>query len=302
MSFQQFLEQKKTNYSTRRRSGLLCRPNGRSSDFIAPNLATGCELACSYCYVARHRAFGNPLEQYTNLQEIWNSVEEHWKNLPPKTPNQCDPNFWTYDIGESTDCLSPKNIDSTIWYIQRFVSNTTAKPTFATKLAGPRGLQPIPNPRMARVRVSLAPQSVIDKVEKATSTLAKRIAGINELFDLGYEVHVNFSPVIAYKGWRDDYVNLFKQLDAGISDAVKQQLKCEVIFLTHHKGLHESNLSWIPEAEDLMWQPKFQEYKTTERGDSSVLRYQYQIKSKLVDVFKQIVADQLSYCEIRYIF
>jgi hypothetical protein len=24
----------------------------------------GCELACSYCYVARHRAYRNPLELY----------------------------------------------------------------------------------------------------------------------------------------------------------------------------------------------------------------------------------------------
>jgi DNA repair photolyase len=302
MSFAKFLEEKKNNYSQRNRVGLQCRPNGRSTDFIAPNLATGCELACSYCYVARHRAFGNPLEQYTNIDDIWLAVKSHYQALPSKVANQCDPTHWTYDIGESTDCLTPKNIANTNWYVQKFVKETNAKPTFATKLAGGRGLLPLDRPRMARVRVSLAPESVVAKVEKATSTVAKRIEGINELFDLGYEVHINFSPVIVYKGWRDDYINLFKQLDAGIRDDVKQQLKCEVIFLTHHKGLHDSNMIWIPEAEEIMWQPNLQEYKTTERGDTSVLRYQYQIKSKLVDIFKDTIAIHLPYCTIRYIF
>lgn len=292
---------KKQAFSERARTGVVCKPNGRSSDFIAPNLATGCELACSYCYVARHRAYGNPLEQYTNLDYIWKSVHAHHSALPPKTPNQCDPQFWTYDIGESTDCLSPKNIDNTNKYIQLF-QTTSAKPTFATKLAGTRGLLELNKPRMARVRVSLAPQCVVSKVEKATSTVSKRIQGINELFDLGYEVHVNFSPVIVYKGWRDDYIKLFQELDHTLRDEVKQQLKCEVIFLTHHEGLHESNLRWIPEAEELMWKPEWQEYKTTERGDSSVLRYQYQIKSKLVDAFRLLVSEHIPYCQIRYIF
>ena len=91
MSFQEFLQAKKSNLSSRQRKGLVCRPNGRSTDFIAPNLATGCELGCSYCYVARHRDYGNPLEQYTNRAEIFKSVLDHYVTLPAKPPNQCDP-------------------------------------------------------------------------------------------------------------------------------------------------------------------------------------------------------------------
>ena len=304
MSFQEFLIAKKSNLSQRARVGLTCRPNGRSTDFIAPNLATGCELACSYCYVARHRDYGNPLEQYTNHSDIFKSVLAHYVTLPAKTPNQCDPEVWTYDIGESTDCLSPKNIDGTREYIKYFLDNTNAKPCFATKLATGRNLGALDRSKhgMARVRVSLMPQVVASQVEKATSTIDKRIQSIQELYDLGYEVHINFSPVVVYKGWRDDYAKLCGQIDSCISDDVKRQLKCEVIFLTHHASLHNSNLRWIPEAEDLMWKPEWQEYKTTERGDSSVLRYQYQIKSKLVEIFKDIIANHLSYCKIRYIF
>ena len=54
---------KKSLASERIRRGLDIKPNGRSTDYIAPGLATGCSLACSYCYVARNRVFGNPIEK-----------------------------------------------------------------------------------------------------------------------------------------------------------------------------------------------------------------------------------------------
>lgn len=40
---------KKSLSTERVRRGLDIRPNGRSTDYIAPGLATGCSLACSYC-------------------------------------------------------------------------------------------------------------------------------------------------------------------------------------------------------------------------------------------------------------
>ena len=281
---------------------MLVKPNGRSTDFIVPSFATGCEMACSYCYVARHRAYANPLEQYSNKEEIWFNVETHWRSLPQnKTPNQCDPVYWTYDIGESTDCLSPKNIDITNWFISKFMT-TNAKPSFATKLSGTRGLIDIPRRSMARVRVSLMPQKISDLTEKATSKINKRIDGINKLYELGYEVHINFSPVIVYDYWKKDYIDLFKTIDKALSNEVKEQLKCEVIFLTHHAGLHESNLKWNKEGEEVMWKPNWQELKTTQRGDSSVLRYKYEIKNKLCDGFSLLLKEHLPYCKIRYIF
>ena len=33
------------------KKSLSARPNGRSSDFIAPSTSNGCAMACSYCYV-----------------------------------------------------------------------------------------------------------------------------------------------------------------------------------------------------------------------------------------------------------
>jgi DNA repair photolyase len=299
------MDVKKSGTFERERKGLKIKPNGRSADFIIPSFAIGCELACSYCYVARHRAFGNPLELMINRDAIWESIKTHWQQLPPKPPNQIDPQYWVYDIGESTDCLTPKVVETTRWFVQQFLSDSGAKPTFATKVARPDVLDDINayGPARARVRVSLMPQTIADVVEYGTSRMDKRIAAIDGFLAKGYEVHVTFSPVIAYKGWYHDYQQLMRDLDRGISPAAKAQLKAEVIFLTHHEALHQSNLNWVPEAEELLWTPQWQELKTTQQGDSGVVRYKaFSTKKVLEKLFRQLMAEELPYCPIRYMF
>lgn len=81
---------------------------------------------------------------------------------------------------------------------------------------------------------------------------------MNELVAAGYEVHVNFSPVIVSDEWESDWRQLFEQMDSRLTAATKQQLKAEVIFLTHNAQLHEVNLSWHPRAEDILWRPDLQ--------------------------------------------
>lgn len=299
-----FIQTKKAGQTQRPRKGLVVRPNGRSADFIIPSFATGCELACSYCYVARHRPFGNPLERYENTEAIWQAVTAHWQALPPKAvPNQCDPTAWTYDIGESTDCLSPAVVATTRTFIERFLDETDAKPTFATKLAtGPQVLEAIPHaPRQARIRLSLSPAAVIKQLEAGTSPLEARLVAIEKLHAMGYEVHLNFSPVVVYEGWVTDYIRLFKQIRLLVAPEVLRELACEVIFLTHHPKLHEANLAWRPAAEALLWTPQWQETKTNERGDA-VLRYQARIKAQLVARFEQLLARHLPEVRLRYIF
>jgi DNA repair photolyase len=305
MSETRYFEAKKAGHGTRERKGLLVKPNGRSADFIIPSFVVGCELACSYCYVARHRPFGKPLALMTNREAIWEGIASHYQTLGPKAPNQTDPLRWTYDIGESSDCLTPKVVESMRWFIQQFLNHTEAKPTFATKVAGARFLDAIQNHGIgrARVRISLMPQHIADVVERGTSRIDARIAEMDRFLAKGYEVHLNFSPVIAYQGWVADYRALCRRIDSIISPEVKSQLKAEVIFLTHHPALHEQNLSWRPEAESLLWTPQWQESKRTQQGDAQVVRYQaIAIKQPLIDAFRQVLAEELPYCMIRYIF
>jgi spore photoproduct lyase len=284
--------------------------NGRSTDFIMPGFATGCDLSCSYCFVARHRAMGNPIEQYTNLRTIWKETEKHFKKLPlKKEPNQCDPYYWTYDIAENTDALLPRNINTTNIFIEAFMRGSNVKPSFATKISNSTKLIDVNQynekgkPRRARVRASLMPQRISTIVEVGTSPIESRIRNLNSMYLKGYEVHINFSPIILTKAWLQDYKELFKLIDSILLPEVKEQLKCECIFLTHSEKLHNSNLTWNAKAEPYLWNPNVQELKTTQRGDSSVVRYKaLTIKKKAIEDFRTHLATYLPYCKIRYIF
>lgn len=97
-----YLEEKKEGSCTKKLKNLHIKPNNQSADFIAPPFAVGCELSCSYCYVGRHREFGNPLHISENTNEIIDAIVEHYYQQPSKFPdysNQQDEWQWTYDVG-----------------------------------------------------------------------------------------------------------------------------------------------------------------------------------------------------------
>ena len=299
-----YFQLKKAGYSTREKKKLIVRENGRSGDFIIPNFANSCEMACSYCYVARNRPQGNPLEVYTNLDEIIQVTKDHAATLPSKVANQCDPDYYVFDIGEGVDCLTPNVLPITNKVISSLVEVPNIKPSFATKAGSPTRVAKLidcPIPYKARIRASLSPQKVADIVEVGTAKMVDRLHGLNLAYSKSFECHLNLSPVILTKTWIKDYIELFQLINSVLTDEVKKQLKLEIFFLTHSDRLHELNLEWIPEAERLLWVPAIQEYKVNNRG-SKLLRYKWQIKQQAVAKMKELVKQYLNYAEIRYIF
>jgi hypothetical protein len=107
--------------------------------------------------------------------------------------------------------------------------------------------------------------------------------------------------VVVYEGWTADYTELFRQVDAALSERAKAQLAAEVIFLTHNEALHEVNLRWHPKAEEQLWTPRWQEAKVSENGAVNV-RYRALIKGKMIAGFRELLAREIPYCRIRYIF
>jgi len=278
------------------------RPNGRSGDFIASSIASGCGLSCAYCYVPRHKGFANPISTFVNIEQICSAIERHSTKQGPKVaPNQVDPHLWVYDIGENSDCsvdaLVSDNVKDLVALFRRLPH---AKASFATKYVNRELLQYDPQGK-TRIRFSLMPQNIARIVDVRTSKMTERITAINDFVDAGYEVHLNFSPVIIYDGWQNDYVALFQQIDAALSTQAKAQLKSEVIFLIHNERLHDVNLRWHPQAEKLLWQPAIQEPKVSEMGGNNV-RYKRGLKGQAVAKFCALLAQTLPYCTVRYAF
>jgi spore photoproduct lyase len=284
------------------KKSLRAEPNSRSSDFIAPSHANGCAMSCSYCYVPRQKGYANPISVFVNIEQIAAYLTRHAAKLGWKIePTQIDPKFWVYDIGCNSDCSVDAMVSDNVRdLVALFRTLPTAKASFATKFVN-RDLLSYDPQGKTRIRLSLMPQGVAKVVDVRTSSIAERIASINDFYQAGYEVHLNFSPVIYYEDWQADYRELFDQLAQVLKPEVKQQLGAEVIFLTHNEKLHQINLGWHPKGEQLLWKPELQETKYSQIGGRN-LRYRRGLKSRLVDEFRSLMNKQLPEYQIRYAF
>jgi spore photoproduct lyase len=284
------------------KKSLSARPNGRSSDFIAPSTSNGCAMACSYCYVPRRKGYANPITVFTNIDKILGYLERHAGRQGPKTvPNQCDPRDWVYDLGENGDCSVDALVSDNVHdLVDLFARLDGAKASFATKFVNrdlldwdPRG--------GTRVRFSLMPEPMSRLLDLRTSRIAERIAAVDEFVEAGYEVHLNFSPVVVHEGWLEEWAELLDQVADGVGDAARRQLACEIIFLTHNEQLHEVNLGWHPRGEEQIWRPDLQQPKRSQNGQWNV-RYKSTWKSRWVGQLTELVEQRLPGCRVRYAF
>ena len=284
------------------KKGLAFRPNGRSAHFIAPSTSNGCAMACAYCYVPRRKGFANPISIFVNIEDTCRALVRHaGKQGPLPEPDQIDAAAWVYDLGEngdlSVDALLCDNVRD---LVATFRDIPNGKGSFATKYVNRDLLGYDPQGR-TRIRFSLMPEHISRVVDVRTSPIGERIAAIDDFVRAGYEVHVNFSPVIVYPGWENEWRALFAQVDAGLSPEAKQQLKAEIIFLTHNAQLHEVNLQWHPRAEEFLWTPSTQEVKRSQGGMWN-LRYRVAWKRQWLDRFQALLAEVMPYCGVRYAF
>ena len=268
---------------------LVTKPNNNSANCIAPNLVYGCFGGCidTYCYMSRyngHRVFVNE-----NVDDIFNSVVE-WEKTFTKEPDQQDPIYTMVDIACNTDLvLMQKHLpEPLIDYLKRYDDHPQLNTTMATKYPNLLNLDVRDFNKPPRVRVSLMPQKFADILEPKMQKIESRIHEINRLKDLGWEVHINYSPLVFTHGWKDEYRDLFEAVKkiAGVN-------KCEVIALTNH---HYQMEKASPEAQELM------KYSCEVKNNSGVMRYPLKWKTGWLNEFKKEYEKFFSLDTIRYIF
>ncbi len=298
-----WMQMKRENLVLGIKSGLTHTKNGRSADFIAASNSNGCLSSCQYCYVARRKGGSNPLTVFINIEEIAASIRKHQRKLGAKlTPNQCDANFWTYDIGCNADLSADTDVcDNPAFLIKEFATMEFAKATFATKTVRDEYWLKLDPKGRTRIRYSLMPQNVARYVDIGTSPISERIASVNTLVEAGYEVHFSFAPIIVHGGdlWKKEWRELFREIDDTLSDRAKNQLQCEAFFLTHSKDLHETNMQWNARGEEFLWNPELQVPKKTA---PDTLVYDYDFRRRELAEFLQTLDKCLPYCPVRYSF
>ncbi len=281
------------------RKSMIIRESGRSSDFITPSFGYGCLYKCTYCYMRRHVKNGVTIA--SNTHEILDALDRHlWLIKWPKEPNQTHEKYYTYDFSCNEDYVLHLKYHDWEYLFDYFKSNDKAMGTAATKYVNKKMLGYDAN-RKIRIRFSIMPQALSDKLEPGTSKIIDRIKAINDFYEAGYDVHVNYSPIIMYDDFVDGYTKLFKLVDEIVDDKIKSKVKAECIFLTHNKEMHNYNIINGVKDEKLIWRPDLQEPKTSEYGCLNI-RYKHFYKDRYIKTFKTMLKDNAGWQSIRYIF
>ena len=268
---------------------LNTKPNNNSANCIAPNLVYGCFGNCvdTYCYMSRYN--GKRVFVNTNVMDIVSSVFE-WAKTYNKVPDQQDPTYKMVDVACNSDLvLMQKYLPIPLFnYLKMYDYHPEINTTMATKYPSLLKDDVSNFDKKPRVRVSLMPQIYSDVLEPKMQNIESRIHDINRLKDLGWEVHINYSPVIVAPGFRTEYSNLFEKVNS-----IAGENKCEVIMLTNHKFQMEK--AGKP-ARELM--RRSNEIKNKQ----GVMRYPLPMKSKAIEIFKEEYSKHFKLETIRYIF
>ena len=278
------------------RKTFTIRESGRSTDFISPSFGHGCLYDCSYCYMKRHKPDG--LSVATNTNDILTEINNHAFFTPVDKPNQTHSNYTTYDISCNEDFALHAKYHEWERIFEFFRDHPIAMGSFATKYVNPNLTTFDPEGKV-RIRFSLMPQHMADIHEPNTSKIIDRIKAINAFVDAGYDVHINYSPVIVYPGWLEDYADLFDTVDTYVD--YKDIVLSEVIFLTHNFKKHFVNLQKYSNTEITLWRPDIQETKTSQYGGENI-RYKISDKKKFIKQFKELHESKIPWNKIRYIF
>ena len=268
---------------------LETKPNNNSANCIAPNVIYGCFGGCvnTYCYMSRYN--GTRVYVNKNVDQIFNSVVE-WEKTYYKQPDQQDPIYTMVDVACNSDLvLMQKHMpEPLIDYLKRYDDHPRLNSTMATKYPNLLRLNVNHFNKKPRVRVSLMPQRYSKILEPKMQLIRHRIYDINRLKELGWEVHINYSPLVFYPGWKEEYNALFRKVKevAGVN-------KCEVIALTNHRN---QMAKASPEARELMRRS----YEI--KNQSGVMRYPIAHKGRLISEFKDIYKKYFPLETIRYIF
>lgn len=281
------------------RKAMIIRDSGRSSDFITPSFGYGCLYKCNYCYMRRNNK--KRLTIASNTNEILDTIARHlWLLKWPKIPNQTHKTYYTYDFSCNEDYVLHARYHEWEKLFDYFKHEPKAMGTAATKYVNKKLLDYNAN-RKVRIRFSIMPQVLADKLEPNTSKIVDRIKAVNDFYEAGYDVHLNYSPIIMYDDFVKDYTDLFQLVDSIVDSSIKDKVKAECIFLTHNKDMHKYNIDNNTKGENLLWNPELQEDKTSQYGGKNI-RYNRFYKEKYIKTFRHMLNENISWQKIRYIF
>jgi len=167
------------------------------------DLIEGCPLSCSYC-ILKHYIKSDVIKVNRNIDHVINQVDSIIENDKS--------HIWRFGTGELSDSLVfDRRYGLNRPLIEYFGEKKRALLELKSKWAQIDHLIPFLN-RFTIISFSLAPQAIIEKEEKRSSPLYKRLKAAKKAQDRGCFIGLHLDPIIIYEGFEKDYYYLVEDI------------------------------------------------------------------------------------------
>ncbi|MCX7843677.1 MAG: spore photoproduct lyase [Clostridia bacterium] len=211
---QKYARAKKTLVVATKKSMKLdvCKP---SADFEF-SLATNCPGNCEYCYLQATQGYKPYLRTYVNLEDIFNTIKRHI--------NKEENSVTVFEAASSGDPLALEHLTGSLGKtIEFFGALHNARLRVVTKFDNVDSLLDLNHKGHTRFRVSINSRYVINSFEHNTASFEERIVAASKLSKAGYPIGFIVAPIMIYKGWKEEYKELFDRLKHSIDITISPE-------------------------------------------------------------------------------
>ena len=262
-------------------------PNHKVSDFLVPYTSSGCSAMCLYCYLVCNYNKCSYLRLFVNREQMMDKL------LKTAQSSMRD---LTFEIGSNSDLVLENTITGNlVWTIEKFSQSKKGFITFQTKFDMVDPFLNLEHRGRTILRISVNPQSIIQKVEFGTASLDNRIKALNQICEAGYKVGLLIAPVVLVDDWMEQYVKRIEQLADQLSEKAKQALFIEIIFMTYSFVHRAINNEAFPNAIEL-----YNQTLMTGRGRGKYC-YRHEHREQAEHYFREELTNKLGNIPIIYI-
>lgn len=195
-----------------------CKP---SAHFQLP-LNTSCPGKCEYCYLATTLGKRPYLRVYVNIDDILAKAEEYIKERAPE--------ITVFEGAATSDPIPTEYLTGLLGTtIEFFSQQPLARFRFVTKYTDVEPLLHVKHNGHTRFRFSLNAESIIQRFEHATPSLAERVTAAAKVAEAGYPLGFIIAPLFAFPEWQSEYQGLFEELAKALPVQAKTDLTFELI-------------------------------------------------------------------------
>jgi spore photoproduct lyase len=165
--------------------------------YMIVDMIYNCDYDCTYCYL-QHYVNSPYLTVYANIDRLFDELTDLLQARSPQLVR--------LGSGEFSDSLSLDPLTGLARLLVPFL-RSFSNVLFELKTKSDLVEQLLDLDPQGRVMVSwsLNPESVVQREEHKTASLAARLQAAQRCRDAGYKIGLHFDPLLYYQGWEADY-------------------------------------------------------------------------------------------------